>query len=179
MLSVEPNKNELPSFRWCLAPWQICPCHPCKPGFTNFPSTKSFLGQHTALSAFKNSTRLENLQLSTPRVSDRLFFLLIIWEHFDAAWVLLNQKVGLQSLIKPSYMVQHCKREQMKLIAVLVLLLVIWRSLVFDRGLGFDTGSNAGIEVFGLVTMATMDARQARLIYRLISRLASAFQDFI
>ena len=76
-------------------------------------------------------------------------------------------------------MVQHCKREQMKLIAVLVLLLVIWRSLVFDRGLGFDTGSNAGIEVFGLVTMATMDARQARLIYRLISRLASAFQDFI
>ena len=82
-------------------------------------------------------------------------------------------------MIKSSYMVQHCKREQMKLIAVLVLLLVIWRSLVFDRGLGFDTGSNAGIEVFGLVTMATMDARQARLIYRLISRVASAFQDFI
>ena len=54
----------------------------------------------------------------------------------------------------------------MKLISVQVLLLVIWGSLVFDPGLGFDSGSNAGIEVFGLVTMATMGARQARLIYR-------------
>ena len=39
--------------------------------------------------------------------------------------------------------------------------MVIWRSVVFDGGCEMAGGSNAGIEVFGLVTMATIDACQA------------------
>ena len=60
---------------------------------------------------------------------------------------------------------------------------MIWRSVVFDPDcemaggsyvlyclvlvlVGIGGGSNASIEVFGLVTMATMGGRQTRLIYR-------------
>lgn len=47
-------RDEPPSILCRPAPWQICPCPPCKPGFINFPSIKSFLGQHTGCQPSKS-----------------------------------------------------------------------------------------------------------------------------